>query len=1163
MKSARATGRLEPYDPGVQYRLVGGLRAVRPDGSEVDLGGPKQRAVLASLMVAEGRALSPTALIDRVWRDDPPARVETSLQAYVSNLRRAIEPQRNPRAPSTVLMSRPTGYAFVVGTDDIDVDRADRLFQEAEAATDPTVALARLAEAADLTAGPLLPEFGDEWWAIDPARRHAERRRAIGVARLDRLLALQRHGEAVALAVTLLADHPYDEQLHGQLALARYRDGRQREALDGIQQARARLLDDAGIEPGPALRQLEHDILHHADTLVPPSPTSGVATPHSVTATATLTRASDELDDDPPDRQFFGRAHELSVLRAALTRARRVEGQIVVISGEAGAGKTRLVEELLGDADGVPVAWGRCPESAAQAPYWVCTQLVRQLEGAGIAAAGTFVALTKHAVNEHSEDPVTRAGRASSRRLGLYEAVTDLLAAIDRSTILVVDDLQWADPASLRLLEYIAGDVWSSRALLVVTARPDDGSVPELGDCLAELTRHPNSRRIDLHGLGRDDTAEWLRAMGTGAPNGDLINEVHERTRGNPFFVSQIATLIAGGADPARVPRAVHDAVRRRVARLPSTTQHLLPNAAVIGTEFSAAVLAAVTEKDPIDVIDQLDPAVTVGLLEQADVPGDYRFVHGIAAEAMVAEIAPGRRARLHARTAAAFEARGAGHVDEQVAALARHAYLGMGAGSADLACHWLARAAEQATVELGDANAVELWSRMLEALAISRPNDHAARVDALIERASAYARLDATSKAIASFLPAMRLAIELGDVARLERVIERFDFMGLWMAGNIVTSGSDVVELIDRAFALLRPGSAAFALARSLRSEYGYWVLSTDETQRSSADAVVVARTTGDRTVVVRTLVKRVQTTWRSGQLAESVAAVDELDQMLAEDEWPTDLVANAKLAMSAVAWARGDVEQVRRLLRAARLAGTKAVGITTQIEMIESAVTLWTGDLRSAAHHLAAGVERYRRTRQWAAQAMAIGFEVPILIEQDRIVEARRHLDLMSDGSRQSGHVFGQHAAFWFTELGDFDRARTLFGELPEGLYACMEPSANGAALLARVACRELDELPTLIERLTPLSGQLAATGSSVAYGDVDHALARGWAELGDRAAALAAIDRSVALMRSSNAGPWLVRSLVTRARLTNSDADHLDAVQVADRLELPALRRRLAEM
>jgi DNA-binding SARP family transcriptional activator len=1148
----------------VQFRLVGGLGAIGPDGFEVDLGGPKQRAVLAALLVAERRALTPAALIERVWGDDPPGRVETSLQAYVSNLRRALEPHRNPRAPSSILVSGPSGYALVVDAVDIDVDRADQLIDLAAAADDPTVAHDRLAEAADLAEGPLLPEFGDQWWAVDAVRQHAERRRALGVARVDNLLVLQRHAEAVGLAGNLVADHPYDEQLHGLLALARYRDGRQREALDGIQRARKRLLDDVGIELGPALRQLEQDILLHAESLTPVGYDARTTPSHPVRSTTEPpAEAVGVAHDDVADRPFYGRAHELSVMRAALHRARAVEGQIVVISGEAGAGKTRLVEELLADAVGVPVAWGRCPESAAQAPYWVCTQLIRQIDGAGLAAPGTFVMLTERVAADGSDDPVTGAGRASSRRLGLYRAVSSLLAGIDRPTILVVDDLQWADPASLRLLEYVAGDVWASRALLVVTTRPDDSAHPELADCIAELVRHPNSRRIDLFGLEREDTAEWLRTIGVAEPAGELIDEVQDRTRGNPFFVGQIASLIASGADPSRVPRAVHDAVRRRVARLPLRTQQLLPVSAVIGREFSAAVLASVTGGDPIEVIDDLDPAVSVGVLEQADVPGDYRFVHAIAAEAMAAEIAPGRRAQLHARTAQALEDRGAGAVEEQVAALAHHAYLGMAAGSAELACRWLARAAGQATVELGDDNAVEMWNRLLEALAVSRPDDHGARIDALVARATAYARLDATSEAIGSFLQAMRLALEHRDVARLQQIIERFDFMGLWMAGNIATSGADVVEQVGRAVELLDPQSTAFALARALRSEYGYWVLSSKETQRSSAEAVALARTIGDRTVLARTLVKRVQTTWRSGQLAAAADAVTELEELLGRGEWSPDVVANARLAISAVAWARGDVDRVRRLLKSARLAGTRAVGITTQIEMNESAVNLWTGDLRASAEHLATGVDMYRRTRRWAAEAMSIGFDVPILIEQDRVGEVHHALGVMAEGSRQAGHVFAQLAAFWYTEIGDFDRARTLFGELPEGLYACMEPAANAAALLARTACGELDQVPTLIERLKPVSGQLAANGSSVAYGDVDHALAHGWAALGELESAIDAIDRSVALMRTSRAGPWLVRSLITRARLTNSDADHLEATRVATRLDLPGLRRRLADM
>ncbi|MET7419804.1 BTAD domain-containing putative transcriptional regulator [Dactylosporangium sp. NPDC005555] len=259
----------------LQIRILGPLEVVG-DGGPVDTGTPKQRAVLAMLTMQPGRTVSVQRLIDELWADEPPERAIASLQAYVSRLRRALEPGRTARDRSTVLVSRTPGYQLMVPADAVDAARFAAAVEQARTGTDPAVALRVLTDALHLWRADPLPELGDSPLARAERSRLQELRLIAVEERSEALLRLGRAAEVAYLSESALAEAPYRERLWGQLMLALYRSGRQAEALAAYGRARSGLVDELGIEPGPALQRLEQDILRQAPHLTAPTaPTSG------------------------------------------------------------------------------------------------------------------------------------------------------------------------------------------------------------------------------------------------------------------------------------------------------------------------------------------------------------------------------------------------------------------------------------------------------------------------------------------------------------------------------------------------------------------------------------------------------------------------------------------------------------------------------------------------------------------------------------------------------------------------------------------------------------------------------------------------------------------------------------------------------------------------
>jgi DNA-binding SARP family transcriptional activator len=248
----------------VEFRILGPLE-VRREGRRVHIGGAKERALLAFLLLHAGEPVSVDRLIDELWGDSPPATARKSVQVRVAGLRRALR--------GDVLLTRGDGYRVRLEPNQLDLHRFEQLLadgSDALAAADPSAALATLHEALALWRGPALADFTYESFAQPAIARLEELRLRALELRIESQLELGLPAQVIAELEDLAASHPFRERLRGQLMLALYRDGRQADALDLYRRTREELVAGLGIEPGPMLQQLQQAILRQDPSLEGP-----------------------------------------------------------------------------------------------------------------------------------------------------------------------------------------------------------------------------------------------------------------------------------------------------------------------------------------------------------------------------------------------------------------------------------------------------------------------------------------------------------------------------------------------------------------------------------------------------------------------------------------------------------------------------------------------------------------------------------------------------------------------------------------------------------------------------------------------------------------------------------------------------------------------------
>jgi predicted ATPase len=354
-----------------------------------------------------------------------------------------------------------------------------------------------------------------------------------------------------------------------------------------------------------------------------------------------------------------GRIEELELLEAARVRAADGEPAVVLVGGEAGIGKTRLVAELTARAaDGTRVLAGGCvPVGDGILPYAPIVEALRALladlgvDAVRELAGPSWRELARLLPTLGEPDRTILSDQAAQPQL--FELVLGLLRRLcDQAPLmLVVEDLHWADRSTRQLLAFLVRNLRRERVLLVVTYRNDEPGQQRLGPYLAELDRGGRVERMELARLDRVETGAQLVGILRAAPAADLVEEVFARSEGNPFFTEELLATVQVGS--GELPTTLRDLLQGRVEALPEPAQQVLRVAAVAGRQVSHPLLAAVVGLDQEQLNSALRAAVAHQLLVTRE--DDYQFRHALLREVVDAGLLPGERAQLHAAHARAL----------------------------------------------------------------------------------------------------------------------------------------------------------------------------------------------------------------------------------------------------------------------------------------------------------------------------------------------------------------------------------------------------------------------------------------------------------------------------------------------------------------------------
>ena len=557
----------------------------------------------------------------------------------------------------------------------------------------------------------------------------------------------------------------------------------------------------------------------------------------------------------------------------------------MLVSGEPGIGKTRLVTELVRRAQdaGTTVLWGRCDEELGT-PFEPFAQALRHYAGAvpterlqsELGPLGGE--LTRMLPDLEARVPglvAPTSGDAEDERHRLFEAVSDLLSEMSRAepVVLVLDDIHWSDKPSLLLLRHILRSASPMRLLVLATYRDTDlDRGHPLAEVLADLRRVPGVVRLDLAGLDQSEVMELMEATAgheLDEPAAGLAQAVQLETQGNPFFVGEVLLHLAESGsivqvdgrwtstvslDEIGIPEGIREVVGRRLSVLSEAGNRALAIAAVIGAQFDLATIESAGGPTGDELFDALDQAVRHGVIREIPgAVGKYSFAHALMRSTLYEELSTNRRVRMHAQVGLAIEARHARRLDEHLDELAYHFSEGALAGDPMRAVDYGRRAATHATAELAFESAARHLERAMVALELVDEVDESERCDLQLELAAALKdSADPRSREVT--VSAADTARQLGDA-------ERFCDAVLILCQHGTTADrldEALLALLEEALELIGPASSAWrALLLSALAVELHWGPERERRMRLARESLDMARAIGDEDTLLTALAR------------------------------------------------------------------------------------------------------------------------------------------------------------------------------------------------------------------------------------------------------------------------------------------------------------------
>jgi class 3 adenylate cyclase/DNA-binding CsgD family transcriptional regulator/tetratricopeptide (TPR) repeat protein len=886
---------------------------------------------------------------------------------------------------------------------------------------------------------------------------------------------------------------------------------------------------------------------------------------------------------------FVGRADEWNALESAWLGASEGRRQVVLVGGDAGAGKTRLVGEFgrMVHRRGGLVLYGSCTDQELPFQPFVeaFSHLLRSVPEEDVAA------LVGPGVHQLARVlPALRAGQApdaerlptndpDAERYRFFEAVTDLLADVTRHAplLLILDDLHWADRPTLQLLDHLVRSARLGHLCLVGTYRASAAEMgQELREMLPELVRRPGVARLALGGLDRRAVRSLVEAVAgheVDVALEPLVAHLEAQTGGNAFLLGELWRHLVDVGCLARrggrwvivaplagvgSPESVREVVGHRLASLPETTRALLELAAVVGRSFELRLVAAAAALDEVTAFDALEPAIEARLIDDAD-GARFQFAHALVRQSVEDALAPGARRRHHLAIGESLEVRGDPDND---ADLARHFSAAVPLGRPEKAIEYARRAAKRSLDALAYDNAVAVLNGVLP-LAM----DRAVRADLLLERSYALARAADTTNAIRDCHEAAAIARSLDDHELLvgaALAIKEATWRG-------AAHGAPAVALLREALAQETAQTDRALLLSGLCTALAFCGLD-DEAFAVGEQAIDVARATGDGSLLIEALGAPLFAAWRPTTYAAQIDYAQEgvaLAEGAGDDEWLVGMLDKLLMGLILV----GDAEQLRKVLdRHGRLARQLRQPLFQLMDaQVQCVLAVHDGrfeDAEAAAEQAAGWAE--------VLPHAAGGYGVQmfgIRREQGRLEEVRPFVEVVANGS-QGVMAWRPGLASLYAELGLFDEARALLDDIVADDLATVPRDSLWAGSLsyladACVATGHATAASVVYRNLLPYHG-LAVTASGLAsYGAIDRYLGQLAELLARPTDAARHLESALRFDERTGSPTWTAHSqyafgafLARRARRDDQTRAHellAEAETTAHALGMAALARR----
>jgi DNA-binding CsgD family transcriptional regulator len=788
------------------------------------------------------------------------------------------------------------------------------------------------------------------------------------------------------------------------------------------------------------------------------------------------------------DHAFVGRDAQLRTLVSAAAAAAAGRGSLALVGGEPGIGKTRLAEQVARQAaaDGMRVHWAACWQGDGVPAFWPWMQLVRahareQDQAALMRELGEDAGeilqlvpdLAPRLAQRPGPPPATVALDAEEARFRLFESMAAFLRRTARAAplLLVIDDLQWADTASLLLLRFIARELRGARLLVLGTYRDSETDTP-LRQLLGSVAG--SAEHMLLRGLSRPEVANLVGSLTGVVPSRDRVLSLHRRTDGNPLFLGELVRLMADtGSGDSRVPENVREVIRRRLDRLSEPSRALLATAAVLGQGFRIRLLEAIAGLSGEQLADPLEEAAAARLIEE--IPGvapRYRFTHTLVVEVIVEALGATGRQALHGRVARGLEELFRDDPEPRLAQLAHHFRL---AGEWSSAVAYATRAGHRALGMLAYEAAAGHYERALEMQQDARDGDRVARCRLLLsvayarmasgeiavargtyERVAALARTANAAELLARAALGVGLSTTVGIVDNLEirLLLEALDAIGaadsvlrtrllarLAVALHDTASPERRRALSDQAIVMARrigdPSTLAAALldrqvAIASQERPEHWLT-------VSSEVIRLARQTSNRRLEVRARSLRIGNFTELGDMDAVRIELEMCDGMMSElrvagRSWLLPMVRSGLAVLA------GRLDEAERLadlgLRHGR--ATQHPGIDVYYGALTGVIRYLQGRLPELEDALRRSVERFPTAPEWRC-TLALA-----LSDAGRHEEARQQFEIVAaeDFSSLSPRLPRLHSlavlAMACDAVGDARRAELLHPLLsPHGSY------------------------------------------------------------------------------------------------------------------------------